>query len=67
MDLQDILIALEEVEKKYAMVDAKKERLQMHRKRLIEMGRQGMCRVTRSMAKEMMDDLCDLLKAIDFQ
>lgn len=64
MDLKELLVALDEVEKKYAAQDAKREKIRMHRVKLLEMGRQGVCRVTRSMAREMMDELCDLVAVL---
>jgi hypothetical protein len=70
MDLTSIMDALACIERKYSDVDKKKQLIIDYRKRLLEMARNGECRITRSMTQELasqaQDVLCDLMNQLKF-
>lgn len=63
-DLRSMLDALADIEKKHKLRDDKQAKIKMHRERLLEMGRRGVCCITRSMAREIQNDLCNMLMKI---
>ena len=66
MDLSDMMNAIATIDEKHRRQDEKKARIISHRNTLLHLGMQGKCCVTRKMARDMYNSLCDLMNKIKF-